>query len=214
MFLRGSRILSVLSLFVALALAGDASAQEQGDRLERRGWEERRADRLEFRRERLQRFLRALPDDERAYYEERIDELRRGYDSYGELSSEQQEELIRKRRALRTELWGRRHEAREELRSLPREERRELLRKLRNFRELPEEEQRQLRERYQMLRERSPEERERLRENSRRWNDMSPERRERLLEQRRRLHELSPEERKQLREELRMKRRDRQERTR
>ncbi len=163
--------------------------------------------RLERRRERLQRFLDALPEAERQHYEQRIQELERGRDSFAELSPAERDELRAKWRALRDELQGRRWQARQELRSLPPAERRELVRKLRRFRDLPESEQRALRERYHLLQELTPAERERLRENARRWNEMSPERRERLRAQQQRLRALPPEERQQLLETLRDRRR-------
>ena len=197
-----------LLIAVGLALSpAPASAQLEGDLAplldrERAG----RTEAMERRRERLERFLRTLPEEERVQYQKRLDDLERRFTRVDSMTRQEKMALRDEVNALRGELRKRGRQAMREWRSLPPEERWKLREKLLDYRELPSSEREALRDRYQALRERSPEDLERLRENSRRFREMSPEQRQRLREQRRRLREMSAEERRALREELRMRR--------
>ena len=150
-------------------------------------WERRRMLRREGR------IMRALPSKEREKIEAENDAFR---DKHGILSIRDRLDLAdteefdytrKERRVLRARF-----------RDLPKKERVELVRKIKNVRELPEDEKRELYDRLEQMKSLSSEEKDEFRAKAKRWSDMPDERKEKLREQMRKLRAMPVEERMEL----------------
>ena len=177
------RIALLVGLVVAPAFWADAAvAQDDAERGWRRPAAERRA-RIQAMRE---RYRDATPAERQAFREERMRRMERFRRGGGGGAGRG----FGRHHPLRELDVDQRQALREQVRSLPATERRELVRKLRDYTALSDAERAELAERFDVLRSLDTDERRRLDDNRRRWQQMEPERRKELRDTWRRFKSL------------------------